>query len=91
MTVRDCSGESILTVERWCGEDRALMLANLSGVERPADVTLAAGRWHKAVDSSAPRWRGAGSALSDEIEGGKDHRFVIAPSTIALYHREHAG
>ena len=90
MAVREFSSENILMVERWCGEDRALMLANLSDVEKPADAPLAAGRWRKAVDSAAPKWRGAGSALADELEGGRDHRLTIAPSAIVLYHREHA-
>jgi maltooligosyltrehalose trehalohydrolase len=90
MTVREFSSEKILVVERWWGQDRVFMVANLSDVERPADAALAVGHWRKAVDSSASKWRGPGSALSDGLDGGKDHRLTIAPSAIALYHREPA-
>ncbi|MGH7854531.1 MAG: DUF3459 domain-containing protein, partial [Candidatus Binatia bacterium] len=88
MTVRDFSSEKILAVERWCGEDRVLMLTNLGAAENSAAVPLAPGRWRKYLDSAAPRWRGAGSALADEIDGAKDRRFMIAPHTVALYRRE---
>jgi maltooligosyltrehalose trehalohydrolase len=90
MAVHEFSSEKILAVERWWSEDRVFMVANLSDMERPADAALAVGHWRKAVDSSAPKWRGPGSALSERLDGGKDHRLKLAPSTIALYHREHA-
>lgn len=88
MAVTDFSGGKILAVERWCGEDRVLMLANIGDAENSVPVPLATGCWRKYLDSAAPSWRGAGSVLSDELDGGEAGRFMIAPHAVALYRRE---
>jgi maltooligosyltrehalose trehalohydrolase len=88
MEVKDYSNEVLLAVQRWSGEDRALLLANLSDAKKVVNVPLAHGSWRKIVDSAASRWGGAGSALPDEAEGGKDFSVTAGAHTVALYRRE---
>ncbi|HEX9788452.1 MAG TPA: malto-oligosyltrehalose trehalohydrolase [Candidatus Binatia bacterium] len=88
MEVTGHSVEKILAVERWHGQDRALLLANLAGAERSVETPFAGGRWRKALDSAAPKWRGLGSALPDALEGGQPCRLTLGASTIALFRRE---
>ena len=90
MAVRDHSSEKILTVERWHGEDRVLMVANIGAGENSVTVPLESQRRRKVLDSAAPHWRGAGSTLADQLDSGKEHRLTIAPCAIALYRRESA-
>ena len=87
MEVTGYTIEKILAVERWCAEERALMLANLSHVEQPVEVPLAGGSWHKILDSTAPKWRGPGSVLPDKLDGGQSCRLTLGPSTVALFRR----
>ena len=90
MNVQDWPSKKILACERWCDEDRALMLANTGAEKNSAPMVLAPGHWRKILDSAALTWRGAGSALPDELDGGSGHRFTIAPHAVALYRRENA-
>jgi maltooligosyltrehalose trehalohydrolase len=85
MEVRDFSDAKILTVERWCGADRALMLANLGDSENSVELGLTMARWRKVLDSAAPAWRGAGSVLADNIAGGGNSRSTVGAHGIALY------
>jgi maltooligosyltrehalose trehalohydrolase len=89
MEVKGFSKANILLAERWCRDDRALMLANLSPVEESAKLWLADGRWRKVLDSGAAKWRGDGSALAEAVEGGNDYRFPMGAHNVALYRREH--
>ena len=90
MNVQDWPSKKILAWERWYDGDRALMLANTGDEKNSAQMILAPGHWRKILDSAAPTWRGAGSALPDELDGGSEHRFTIAPHAVALYRRENA-
>ena len=88
LEVKDYPNEKVLAVERWCGEDRALMLAHVGVGEKSVRLSLARGRWRKVLDSGAPKWRGEGSALPDQFDGGTDFGFRIGAHTVALYRRE---
>ncbi len=88
--VKGYSNEKILAVERWCAEDRALMLANLGDVENSVEIFLGRGRWHRVLDSAAPRWHGRGSVLADNLGGGKNCRVALGAYTLALFRREDA-
>ena len=86
--VEGFSEKKMLVVERRCGRDRAFMVANLGASESSLDVALARGRWRKALDSAASAWRGAGSALADDLDGGKEVKITLSAHSAALYHRE---
>ena len=90
MAVKDFSNEKILAVERWCAADRALMLANLGGLENSVELLLAGGRWRKVLDSAAPQWGGPGSALADNIDGGNECRVTLGAHAVALFRRDEA-
>jgi maltooligosyltrehalose trehalohydrolase len=88
MEVKEYSNQKILAVERWCREDRALMLANPGEEKKSIDVPLTGGRWRKVLDSAAPTWRGDGAVLPEDVDGGKDCRFTIGAHNVGLYRRE---
>ncbi|MGH7794201.1 MAG: malto-oligosyltrehalose trehalohydrolase [Candidatus Binatia bacterium] len=88
MEVTGHANQKIVAVERWWAEDRALMLANLSEAEQSVEVTLVGGRWRKVIDSAAPKWRGPGSALPDQFDGGQPFHLTPGASTVALFQRE---
>ena len=77
--------EKILAVERWRSEHRALMIANLGAVENSVALSLAQRHWRKIFDSAAPKWRGSGGALPDELDGGNVCQFTIGDHSVALY------
>ncbi len=62
-----------------------MLVANLSARQGSVAVSVRAGRWRKLIDSAAPKWRGAGSALPDELDGGREHRLTLAPRSLALF------
>ena len=90
MKVIGYSDEKILAVERWCGEDRALMLVNLRDDTSSIQLPLSAGRWRKIIDSAAPRWRGKGGTLPDVWDSGENLSLALGAHTVALYRRESA-
>jgi len=75
-------------VVRGGGYPPALMLAHVGVGEKSVRLSLARGRWRKVLDSGAPKWRGEGSALPDQFDGGTDFGFRIGAHTLALYRRE---
>jgi maltooligosyltrehalose trehalohydrolase len=89
MAVQGFPHEKILAVERRHAEDRVLVLANIGEGENSAPLILAAGRWRRILDSAEPSWRGPGSALADEFDGGREQQFRLTPSAVAVYRREH--
>jgi maltooligosyltrehalose trehalohydrolase len=86
MNVIGDSHEQVLAVERWCGEDRALLLAHLRDDTSSVQLPLPAGSWRKIIDSAAPKWRGKGATLLDVWHAGEN--LTIGPHTVALYRRE---
>ncbi len=85
MAVNGYPNEKILAVERWCSEHRALMVANLGAAENSVAVSITQRHWRKVFDSAAPQWRGSGSALPEEFDGGNDCQFSIAAHSVVLY------
>ena len=85
MAVTGYPNEKILAVERWCSEDRALMVANLGAADNFVAVSITQRHWRKVFDSAKPQWRGSGGALPDELDGGNDCQFSIAAHSVVLY------
>jgi maltooligosyltrehalose trehalohydrolase len=88
MAVGGHSNEKILAVERWCREHSALMIANVGAAENSVALPIAQRHWRKVLDSAASKWRGAGGALPDDLDGGKDCSFTIGAHSVALYLEE---
>src|SRR5690606_37762507 len=88
MRVKEYSNEKILAVERWCAEERVVVLANVGASSHTVALCLADGPWRKLFDSAAPQWAGPGSELPDPLDGGEDCRVTIGAHEIALFRRE---
>jgi maltooligosyltrehalose trehalohydrolase len=88
MEVTAVEEKKMFIVQRCSGGDRALMIANLASTEACVELSIPAGRWHKVMDSAEPIWRGSGSTLANEINGGAAQRFALPARSLALFRRE---
>ena len=86
MEVVGCDHEKVLIVQRWHGTERAMLVANLHTDKVPVAITVDAGRWRKLIDSAEEKWRGQGSALPAEFDGGGSSRLTLAARSFGLFH-----
>jgi maltooligosyltrehalose trehalohydrolase len=88
MTVTGYENEAALAVHRWCADDHALLLANLSAAQVSIELSIAGGRWRKLIDSAEQRWLGSGSSLPGDVAGEEQLGLTLAPRSLALFRRD---
>ncbi|KPL87575.1 malto-oligosyltrehalose trehalohydrolase [Herpetosiphon geysericola] len=75
MTVTCDALQGVLSIERWAGSSRVMLMVNFHDVAQA--VPLPAGRWHGHLDSAALAWQpdgqahDAGLALDDQVVVGE--------------------
>ena len=82
--------EQVMVVHRWYEGEQALLIANLAAQQASVPVLIPPGHWRKVVDSADETWRGKGSLLLGELEGGVENRLALAARSFALFLRDEA-
>jgi len=77
--------ERMMVVHRWYEGTQAVLVANLGAQQASASVLIPPGHWRKVVDSADETWRGKGSLLLSELEGGAEVRLALAARSFALF------
>jgi len=85
--VRGFDSERVVLLHRWLGNEVVTTMLNFNTAPITLALSMGPGRWRKILDSSEPRWRGAGSALPVEFESVDSVEFRFAPTSAALFAR----
>jgi maltooligosyltrehalose trehalohydrolase len=75
----------VLVARRRSAVNQVVFVANLSAADATIALPFTDGGWHKLIDSAAPKWRGAGTALPDRLDGGTEHRLTFASRSFAVF------
>jgi maltooligosyltrehalose trehalohydrolase len=79
--------DRVLLLRRWRGREVVVTLFNFNSEPVSLALPMAPGRWRKVLDSSEPRWQGAGSELPAEFDCAESVALRLAPSSSALFMR----
>ncbi len=79
--------QRLLLSHRWLGNEVVSTIFNFNTAPVSLTLSMGPGRWRKILDSSEPRWRGAGGALPVEFESAGEVEFCLAPTSVALFAR----
>jgi maltooligosyltrehalose trehalohydrolase len=77
--------ERMMVVHRWYEGTQAVLVANLGAQQGSAPVLIPPGHWRRVVDSADETWRGKGSLLLSELEGGAEERLELVARSFALF------
>jgi maltooligosyltrehalose trehalohydrolase len=79
--------DRVLQLRRWSGSEIVTTILNFNTAPVLLAVPVGPGRWRKALDSSDPRWQGAGGSLPLEFESTESFEFRLPPTCAALFVR----
>jgi maltooligosyltrehalose trehalohydrolase len=75
----------VLVLLRRSDSEEAGAIFHFGRDEAALDVPLPRGRWHKLLDSAAPRWNGPGSAGPETLDCEGEASLTLAPWSWLLY------
>ena len=79
--------DRVLLLRRWSGNEIVTTILNFNTAPVLSAVPVGPGRWRKALDSSDPRWQGAGGSLPWEFESAANFELRLPPTSAALFVR----
>jgi maltooligosyltrehalose trehalohydrolase len=88
LRVKVIEGAKALVVERWKGDERATLVANLGRTPSPVVLPPTRGRWVKELDSTEEAWGGPGSSLPGHWPGGDGGPLELPPLSCAVHLEE---
>ena len=77
--------ERILVLRRWSEGEQAVTLFNFNHSQVSIPPSIPGGHWHKAIDSTDPRWQGIGSTLPSELDVNERIMLTLPPTSLALF------
>ena len=77
--------ERVLVLRRWSGGEQAVTLFNFNHSQVSIPPSIPSGHWHKAIDSTDPRWQGIGSTLPSELDVNERIMVTLQPTSLALF------
>ena len=77
--------ERILVLRRWSEGEQAVTLFNFNHSQVSIPPSIPSGHWHKAIDSTDPRWQGIGSTLPSELDVNERIMVTLQPTSLALF------
>ncbi len=80
--------QRVLMLCRWSGGEVVTTTLNFNAAPVTLSLPMAPGGWRKLLDSSEPRWHGAGSLMPAAFESGESFEFRLAPTSVALWIRQ---
>jgi len=84
MEVTTIEGEEVLMIIRRSAAGEAALVLHFGRMPRTAALPLPRGRWHKALDSSDPRWLGPGGGAPDELLSDGRAAVPLQPEAVLL-------
>jgi maltooligosyltrehalose trehalohydrolase len=79
--------DKILWVRMTGEPGEAVLVCHFGEDSRNMSFFWPAGLWEKRLDSADPRWKGPGSQLPQELQGGQDLSLTFPPHSLVLYLR----
>lgn len=77
--------ERVLVLRRWSDSEEAGAIFHFGRTDVTLNVPLPRGRWHKLLDSAAPRWNGPGSAEPETLNSEGEISLTLPPWSWVLY------
>jgi maltooligosyltrehalose trehalohydrolase len=89
MNVIGYDNERVLFVHRWSGIAQAIVVTNLGRAEASIALSIPAGHWYKALDSTDEKWAGNGSSVPQELHCAAAINLSLTPrSAVVFNHAE---
>ena len=79
--------EQVVLVQRRAGEHTACIVCSFGDRETTLALPVPAGRWHKQLDTAAPRWLGSGRLAPETFNSNGTVEMSISPKTCTLWIR----
>jgi maltooligosyltrehalose trehalohydrolase len=79
--------EQVLCLRRWCEVQEVWLVLHVGRSPTSFQLPLAAGTWHKQLDSSDIRWGGPGSPLGSEVMSEGEVTLRMPPESCLLLAR----
>jgi len=73
----------VITVERWHGKSRVMIVININGSDVSIHNVKHDHQWRKILDSSDQKWNGPGTLVKDNINGKND--VAMRAHSLALF------
>ncbi|MGE5312231.1 MAG: malto-oligosyltrehalose trehalohydrolase, partial [Nitrospirota bacterium] len=83
--VEGFEAERVLILRRWSGSEDTGAIFHFGRTEVILNIPLPRGRWHKRLDSAAPRWNGPGSAAPETLDSKGEISLTLPPWSWLLY------
>jgi maltooligosyltrehalose trehalohydrolase len=83
MIVRGDDERKVITVERWHGKSRIMLVINMNGSDVSIHNVKREQKWKKILDSSNQKWNGPGTLLTEYIN--EINEVEMRAHSIALY------
>jgi maltooligosyltrehalose trehalohydrolase len=87
MNVIGFEDERILFVQRWHEADQTIIIASFGAAETLIALPMAAGKWHKLLDSAEEKWRGGGSFVPEELDSTGAVTLTLSPQSVVVLNR----
>jgi maltooligosyltrehalose trehalohydrolase len=76
--------ERVLFVHRWSGIAQAIVVENFGRAESIA-LSIPAGHWYKALDSTDKKWAGSGSSIPEEFQSAGRFTIALMPQSVTVF------
>ncbi len=86
--VQSFERELVLSLSRRAGREETLTLFNFGGEPQTVRLRIPGGRWKKLLDSSEPRWEGAGTTAPGELAPAPEVEIETSARSFVVYGRE---
>ncbi len=83
LEVSSIETEKILFLRRWTDDSQIFCILNFNKKQVTVKAELPQGNWQKILDSTDPKWMGAGSILPEKITS--EQELTVKPQSFALY------
>jgi maltooligosyltrehalose trehalohydrolase len=77
--------DRVLVLRRWSDSEEAGAIFHFGKAEVTRNVPLPRGRWHKLLDSAAPRWNGPASTGPETLDSEGEVSLTLPPWSWVLY------
>ena len=77
--------EKAMFVRRWKDSNQVFTLFHFGDVAAELSLPIPAGHWQKLLDSSDPRWAGAGSPMPERFTTSSETRLTVGPKSAVLF------
>jgi maltooligosyltrehalose trehalohydrolase len=85
MNVIGYDNERVLFVHRWSGMAQTIVVENFGRAEASIALSIPAGHWYKALDSTDKKWTGSGSSVPEEFQSAGRFTIALMPQSVTVF------